>query len=165
MAKTYKDKIKAVDIELVVAQYFGFVKNVIVPNASWGIGVHECDLFILNPSGFGTEVEIKVTRADLKADSKKWHGHNNKKIRELYFAIPSYLEKDIEFIPEHAGILIIKRHENGRLYCTKLRSAVKKKPAYKFNDKEKFKVARLGAIRIWGLKKNLKKVLRQPRIF
>ena len=62
----------AAEIEVVVAQYFDPRRNVIVPNVWWGWGLrHECDLVVMTKTGYAYEVEIKVSRSDLKADLKK----------------------------------------------------------------------------------------------
>ena len=46
--------------------FFNYRANLIVPNISWGLGLHECDLLVLTSSGYATEIEIKVSKADLK---------------------------------------------------------------------------------------------------
>jgi len=88
------------EMEIALAEYFGIRQNLIVPNVSWGMDSHECDLFILTPAGYGWEVEIKVSKADLFKDKHKRHRHNSSKIKFLYFAIPEYLERYIDEIPE-----------------------------------------------------------------
>lgn len=103
------------EVELAVVNYFGARKNLIVPNVSWGFkGLHyEADLVVISKSGYAIEIEIKVSRADLIKDKKKWHSHDCKKFKKLYFAIPKKLLKDIEHIPEKAGILVCERIEHG----------------------------------------------------
>jgi hypothetical protein len=136
--------------------YFNPRANLPIPNVSWGMFFHECDLLILTKSGYGYEVEIKTSRSDLIADKNKGHGHRSDKIKHLYFAIPYYLEKDIEHIPVRAGILIIT-DKNDR---TKPAVICLRKPEvncnYKFTEKERFQLARLGALRIYGLKKKIR---------
>jgi hypothetical protein len=130
------------------------------------MAVHECDLFVLTPAGWAWEVEIKVTKADLKNDAKKWHGHNNRKIKFLYFALPDYLRDFTDLVPERAGIIIVDSAEpavdkyNGRTYiwprlCHTIRKPRANKEATKLSDFERYKVARLGALRIWRLKEKL----------
>jgi hypothetical protein len=97
------------DIETRVANYFDYRRNLIVPNASWGVGLHECDLLILSQRNYATEVEIKISRSDLRADLKKSHGHNSVKIKNLWFAVPFELVPDAaELAPLRAGILGIR---------------------------------------------------------
>lgn len=78
-------------------------------NVSWGMFNHECDMLVLNKDNTFTEVEIKVSKADLKKDLKKWHGHKDRRIEKLYFAIPERLENEEVFslIPERAGIMVV----------------------------------------------------------
>jgi hypothetical protein len=147
-------KLKTIDVELSVVKYLKPRINLIVPNISWGLNIHECDLFVLSKSGYATEIEIKVSRSDLKKDLDKRHHHKSNKIKKLYFAIPDYMLCDIELIPKHAGILIV--NQRGR--CTLHREAVINEKSYKFSDAERFQVARLGALRIWNLKKRIKKL-------
>lgn len=102
---------KTKDIESAIFKHWvGKQKKAIIPNVSWGFHIHECDLLVVEKDLSITEVEIKVSKSDLKADQKKWHGHNSSRITRLYFAIPEYLFNDecISFIPSHAGILVIK---------------------------------------------------------
>jgi len=94
-------------IEVAVARKFGARQNIIVPNVSWGMNIHECDLMIIRPSGFAVEVEIKTSMSDLKKDFLKKHKHESVMIKEFYYAFPKeMLEKGIKLIPEKAGIII-----------------------------------------------------------
>lgn len=139
------------EIEIAVAEYFGIRTCLIVPNVSWGLTNHECDIVILTPASCLYEIEIKISKSDLIADKKKSHGHYSDIIKELYFAMPLKLIDNIEHVPDRAGILIV--HENGRV-------ELKRKPelnkyARKLTDQERYKLARLGTMRIWKLKKRL----------
>jgi hypothetical protein len=153
------DKITTLEIENRVASFFDYRQNIIVPNISWGINIHECDLLIIRKSGCGIEVEIKISKADLKKDGEKRHGHfdYNNRIKELYFAIPEHLKDNIDLIPERAGILVLnKRLDYG--YHIDLRILRKPKSnmkATKFTEKEILKIAHLGTMRIWNLKRNI----------
>lgn len=151
------DKPKTTDIEICVAEYFHPRVNLVVPNVSWGLSLsHECDLLVLTKAGYAYEVEIKVSAADLKADLKKSHGHYSPKIKKLFFAIPECLLKYREFIPKDAGILVVWRTDE--LHGWRVR---KERDAigfgnYKFSDSQKFQFARLGALRIFPLKRALR---------
>ena len=160
-----------IEMEYYVARYFNWRKNLIVPNISWGLFKHECDLLILTKSGYATEIEIKISKNDLKKDfnkkhrhiDKDWYGNECDKIKYLYYALPGInliedghevghaLENkflDCEnLIPEQAGLLLVG--EGGYVY--KKREA-KSKSDYKFTEQERFNIARLGTMRIWNLK-------------
>jgi len=150
-------KLKTIDMEIAVATYLNIRTNLIVPNISWGMSLHECDLLVITPSGCGWEIEIKVTKSDLIKDKEKYHGHYNKKIKDLYFAIPDYLMDCIEHIPERAGIILV----NNKLQCKTYRRPKSTKNAYQFSQAERYKVARLGSMRIWGLKRKLNNLKKQ----
>jgi hypothetical protein len=129
---------------------------VIVPNVSWGLFSYELDLVVLNNNSFyAYEVEIKVSRGDIKRDLLKRHGHDSYKngnaIKDLYFAIPEKLKNCVELIPERAGVLVVDTE--GKV--TKLRNPVSNKAAHKWSLEQAFKLARLGTLRIPGLKLKL----------
>lgn len=146
-----KFPITSTEIECKIADYFGIRTHLIVPNVSWGLGVHECDLLVLSKNGYATEVEIKISASDLKADALKGHGHKSKKIKYLYFAIPSYLCKYIEFIPRRAGILVIT--SAGRVFCAA--EPEQNRDARSLTLQEQYDMARLGALRIWSMKNTI----------
>jgi hypothetical protein len=146
-----KWKAKTRDMEIIIAKYFDYRANLIVPNVFWSMFAHELDLLVLSKSGYAKEIEIKVSKSDLIKDKEKPHNHNDRKIKYLYFAIPDYLLPFIEHIPKRAGILRID--EFGR--CKEIRKPIKNNCNYKFSEQEKFEVARLGTMRIWGLKEKI----------
>lgn len=152
-------KITTLEMECAVAQFLGVRRNLIVPNVNWGMNLHECDLLVATQAGYLWEVEIKVSRADLKKDAEKRHGHRSHRIKHLYFAIPKYLEHCIEFIPEHAGILVVERYEGNEWRDAGVRARQIRKPATNhcapISANERYQLARLGALRIWDLKRKL----------
>jgi len=158
----YRDmrpKWTAQQIEIAVIKHFNPRQNIIVPNVSFGLfAYHEADLIVLSPYNCGTEVEIKVTAADIKADLKKKHGHKEEIIRDVWFAVPEELADDPN-IPSYAGILSVtklKTRRGGQRYrCVRKRLPVKNKDSRKFFDVERNKLLRLGCLRIVGLKEKL----------
>lgn len=162
-------KLTTLEMEIALANYLNPRVNLIVPNVSWGFFNHECDILAVSKSGYATEYEIKISKADLLKDKKKEHKHEDHRIKALYFAIPAYLQDCIEHIPERAGIVIAEEYEkrfhvNGipvrknTLKFRLVRQATDSPNPYKFTDADKFQIARLGAMRIWGLKEKLMKV-------
>lgn len=148
-------------MECALSAYFNYRLNLIVPNVYWGMNLHECDLLIVSKAGYLTEVEIKITRADLRADKKKWHGHESMRIKRLFFALPDYLGHCVHMVPERAGIILIKPLDNvpGEYpyspRCREIRPAQRNKVAGKISESDRYKIARLGALRIWNLKRQL----------
>jgi len=139
-------------IEIAIANYFDFRQKIIVPNVSYGLNVHECDILIMTKAGYAYEVEIKISKGDLKADLKKKHQHINKRIKGLWFCIPKKLESSINYIPVRAGILI---YNVG--YIKEIRKPIIQQ-ATPFTDGDITHLLHLGCMRIWGLKKKIIKL-------
>lgn len=133
---------------------FPFRRYLVVPNVSWGFNLNfECDLIIASNSKVLYEVEIKVSKSDIKRDMSK-HRHlmykPNAHIKHKYFAIPSNLNEEsvLEMIPEKCGIIIVD--ENGR--CKKIRKAETNPDYRKITEKEWCALLRLGVMRYWGIR-------------
>lgn len=127
------------------------VKNVVVPNISWGLGFnHELDLLCLSKAGYITEVEIKISRADLLMDFDKKHHHSDPRIKFLYYAAPSSMLDDLlELVPKENGIIIV--NEKGKPKGKIIRKA-EPKSARKINRKERDKLYALMMMRFWNLR-------------
>ena len=138
-------------MEIAIAEWVGTRTHLVVPNVSYGMYVHECDLFVLSKSGYATEIEIKISVSDLRADAKKWHAHRSRRIKFLYFAVPEQMRKCMGEIPENAGVIVVS--DGG--HCELLRKPTANKLALKLSADDQFQLARLGALRIWGLKREL----------
>jgi hypothetical protein len=149
----------SIELALIRSRYFDYRKDLIVPNVDWGLFHYEHDLVVLKASDYAYEIEIKRTLSDLKKDLEKSHKHVNNKIRKLYFAFPSKLAKHIKFVPIRAGIFVVNKE--GKVY--KIKEADVNKKAVRFTEEERYKLARLGALRIWNLKSNLKIALNQNK--
>lgn len=151
----------AQDIEIAVANHFDYRRNLIVPNVHWGLGLsYECDLVVLRPSNWGFEVEIKISRSDIKADLRKFHKHDCKLFRELYFAVPAALADDAN-IPVRAGILSVSPDDYGRLRVETVRPAERRRDATKWEPRYRTALYRLAAMRTWTLKQHLSNTRRK----
>ncbi len=152
--------VTSLDIEVAIAKHFDFRRNLIVPNISWGLGFHhEIDVMVVTPAGYAKEIEIKVTKSDLKRDGLKRHNHPPLgMIKELWFAVPLALrEAALEFIPERAGLYVF--HDNGRhfgLDC--VRPAKLNKSIQPLSESKMRKLYELAAMRTWTLKDKLKDI-------
>lgn len=153
-------KLNASDVEIQVARLFNYRANLIVPNVSWGLQLrHECDLLIVSPALWATEVEIKVTASDIRADLKKEHRHLSNKIRRLYFAVPDYLTDCLD-IPQDSGLISVDSHDHP--WHTKIvRRPRFNKLARKLTEDEYTKLAELGTMRIWSLKEHIRLLKRE----
>lgn len=171
-------KFTTLDIEIAVIDYFRPRQNLIVPNVSWGMhnkeyrSLHECDVLVLSGDNYATEVEIKISKADLLKDREKKHGHHHNLIRRLYFAVPSKL-KDIalESIPDHAGLLVVSNAVKNQyvfkdstyrkieyVKVDEVRPCKINTIAVKWTDTQRLQLARLGTMRILGLKRKIQEL-------
>ncbi len=153
----------SLEIELAIVNHLDYRVNTIVPNVSYGLNFHEIDLLVLSQSGYATEIEIKTSVADLKADLNKKHHHNSNRIKLFYFAVPEEIkEKALELIPERAGLyVVIHNKERGYTYVKCIKAPTVNKLARKFNNEEIVKLHKLGMMRIWSLKQILFDRLKQ----
>lgn len=149
------------EIEIAMMSYLNVRQNIIVPNTSWGLhlggkDLHECDLLMLSKSGYATELEIKISRADLLKDAKKLHGHEHHYITNFYFVVPENLKSvALENIPDRAGLYVLARKNSGNLIVRLERKAKRSAHARKWAKDEVFNLARLGVMRILGLKRKV----------
>lgn len=145
-------------MELAVVELLNFRVYTVVPNVSWGLGLgHECDLLAMDQNQKFTEIEIKTSKADLKRDFDKPHGHRSKYITRLVFAVPEALVADAaKLIPDDAGLICVYWHQSGAARY-KARWVIKKrhKQAPPVPDRFCLKFMALGCMRIWTLKQKL----------
>ncbi len=116
------------------ALYFKNRNSVVIPNyipPRWG---SECDLFVVRKTLWSAEYEIKISRADFKADFRKKIKHRRLQSQRLqdeglptqfFYVMPSLLvlPKDV---PEYAGLIYCQWHKNyigGYLHIKVIRNA------------------------------------------
>lgn len=147
-------KIHSGHVELAVVALLNYRVYTIVPNISHGLlGHHEADLLCYN--GKFTEVEIKISASDLKADFKKRHGHEHKYISRLIYAMPLKLcEKYGHLVPKQHGIISVTWNGYG-FRANHYRQARHKKIQYEIPYQFISDFMRLGCMRIWSLKAKL----------
>ena len=152
-------KIHAGIIEVCVAKLLNFRVYTIVPNVHWGLGIHECDMLALDKEGRFTEIEIKCSLSDLKADFKKGHNHKSEIISRLIYAMPIDLcEKYELLVPSNCGIISVSENvvkhkwlptHKAEWFRTCRHSVVKKPDTETIQN-----FMRLGCMRIWSLKEH-----------
>lgn len=142
-------------VEIAVANHMNHRVNLIVPNVSWGMGMnYEADIVVLRPSNIAVEVEIKVSRSDIKADIKKRHQHDSPLFKAVYFAVPKRLADDPS-IPTWAGVLSCTCYEyRGCVYfkALEIRKPRMRKDYAKWTDAQRLKLLHLAAMRVWSMK-------------
>jgi hypothetical protein len=148
-------KYTAADIELCLKKYFNPRQFSLCPNISLGfspLGSREADLLVVTQSMWCYEIEIKVSKSDIKADMRKRHQHRGPVIRKAWFAVPVELAGD-ENIPGYRGVLACS--VGLRRECYEVRSPSINKLARKLTPDEYLKLLRLMVYRVWTLKVHL----------
>ena len=160
------------EIEHIIVKFFGGVRaNIIVPNLSFGFLNHEADLVIVGNNGYLTEVEIKRSFEDFKADFKKeiYHDTDERVYRFGYFVPKSILIECIEYNNEHCkGVTfngepysVFGFTDEGKVYDEKGRiihlafSYSNNPGSRKLFLEERLKVAHLGCMRLYPLRKKV----------
>lgn len=94
-----------------LALYFDWARNQCFPRVS--MWTWEQDFVVVTEAGRVWEVEIKLTRADWKADASKdkWETQSWKKIARFYYCVPTELiAKGVpDWVPDYAGILVLEK--------------------------------------------------------
>jgi len=148
-------KIHAGIMEVAVANLLNYRVYTIVPNVSHGLYLnHECDMLALKDGKF-TEIEIKVSISDLKADFKKKHEHKSKYITRLVYAVPEFmLDKALEIITMEFGVIVVKSYGDRIIYhkASWVRKARHRKQQECIPQSILNKFYQLGCMRIWSLK-------------
>lgn len=143
----------------------------VLPNAGWAAAtVGEIDMLVVPPCMRVIDVEIKVSRADLKADAKKakwWRDPYLGGKRETplqwptnawkhYYALPAEIWKPelLAALPSPAsGVLLVHDHDVvsrygwGRVSCA--RRAKPNRDAQPIRVAELRQIARLTSLRMW----------------
>lgn len=152
------------EIECCIARLWDCRQNVIVPNVSFGLfPTHEADLLLMSKSGYLTEFEIKRSWSDFLNDFKKGTTHDEGKVSVKYFVIPVAIkEKALEYLDKGVDPDkmwgIITYDEDLILNTVRVPSNINKRnPEFKLTLEEQFRLARLGAMRVWNLKEKLNK--------
>jgi hypothetical protein len=152
-------------------QIFHRKQLVVVPNCGWPGS--ECDIFVVRHDLRLVDVEIKISRSDLKADAvkEKWfepykwlsgnyvppeqrirvprtHPH---KIWKHYSALPDSIWKDdlAASISPHSGILLLREHQRMGCIARVHRQAKPNKEAQPVSAADVVDIARLVSVRLW----------------
>jgi hypothetical protein len=121
---------------------------------SYGLLIRgEADLICVTKAGVFHEVEIKVSRSDLRADLRKRRAHEDPLISFVWFAVPEELEKDaLELLHERFGIVAVcEQPKRPGLTWTKVVRRPKKSEHCKGKPSPDtiIKLLRLGVMRMW----------------
>lgn len=150
---------------------------VVVPNCNWT--GHECDLLAVTPDLRVIDIEVKISRADLKIDAKKdkWFHHWNwsidgpwspdaprrprswpQKIWKHYYAMPRELWNSalFEFLPSpHSGVLLMYEHGHDKTLMIRVERPAKPcRDAERISAADAIDIARLASLRMWDALKD-----------
>ena len=148
-----------------IAYQFGLINgNIVLPNVFLtvgGVGQYEADLLYITSKRYCTEVEIKISMADFKADFKKKIYHNSDIVRNFYYAFPYELYQDnsteinLMLSDSDAGIMIVKDFA-GR--CVRiLRDPKPRRDIKPISEQKRYELMRVGCIK-WYTANRIKAV-------
>jgi hypothetical protein len=146
---------------------------VVVPNCMWT--GHECDLFAVTQNLRIIDVEIKISRADLKADAAKdkwFHAWDWKidgpfpeqgqkrncrprqwprKVWKHYYCLPEkvWTPELLDSIQPVSGVLLIREIRHDGFYIRCERRAKPCRDAEKLDAEDAIDIARLAGLRMW----------------
>ena len=178
--------IEQIQSRLAHIDQFNLRRNIVVPNVSWGLLEYEADFVSLSKSGYLTEVEIKRSWEDFRKDFKKDHKHDDPRVAYFYYCVPKsiayrvmdalYVVEPFECkwrnykitsikdgVPTNAGLITYDNHDQEGNECEWIgidfiAYAGRRKAARKLTDQEQLKLAHLGCMRLWDLKKKIAKL-------
>lgn len=147
---------------------------VLVDNCNWT--GHECDVLAVTMNLRIIDVEVKISRADLKADAKKdkwwhrigWSSHHGpdaprlhpRKVWKHYYALPAEIWRPelLASLPSPASGVILMREQGNTgtpVVAEVVRRATPARDAYRLNPEEVMDIARLANLRMWDAYKRL----------
>jgi len=142
---------------MLASDIFHFRRYLIVSNVSWGLLPWEADMLVMTAAGYISEVEIKISIADLKRDRSKakWRGYDDyhRRLKARWFAMPLsvWAHKDAEScIPEGAGIIVCTKPAPWTFGTKIERHPANNPDATPLTVPEQFQLARLGTMRHWA---------------
>jgi hypothetical protein len=177
--------IEQIQSRLAHIDQFNLRRNVVVPNVSFGLLEYEADFVSMSKSGYLTEVEIKRSWEDFRKDFKKKHMHDDPRIAYFYYCVPKSIAYRVmdalyfvepantirkyritgikEGVPTNAGLITYDNHDWQGNKCKWIdidfmAIAGRRKAARKLTDQEQLKLAHLGCMRLWDLKKKISKL-------
>lgn len=160
---------------------------VLVDNCNWT--GHECDVLAVTTDLRIIDVEVKISRADLKADARKdkwWHrqwGHYNPatqrydtpppvarvwppKVWKHYYALPADIWKPelIDCLPSAASGVLLLKDAGGDVRVTCWRRATPNRDAARLEAAQVMDIARLANLRMWDAYRTAENLRQQEMV-
>lgn len=151
--------IKQIEYAIYTSGLFDQNTYIMVPNISYGLLSYEADFIAMSKTGYLTEIEIKRSFSDFKADFNKRHLHDDILISHFYYCVPEKIvEKVKEYLKEKylsttKCPAVLYYTETGEIHSVAYfgnPSAFRNKYNRKLFPEEQFKLARLGCFRYWA---------------
>lgn len=155
--------VQQIQLGLRNSDLFNQRSDLIVPNISWSILPYEADLIAISKSGQVTEVEIKRSLADLRADYKKGHRHDADCITYFYYCVPEQLvekaktiilenEQKTKSVPvtDSDCPALIYYNEKGQIFRTGF-GTPKRFGYHKSDESDRANAGRMVSLRYWDL--------------
>lgn len=145
---------------------------VLVDNCNWT--GHECDVLAVTTDLRIIDVEVKISRADFKADAHKdkwWHRYGGRydsatrkyietpptprewpnRVWKHYYAMPADVWRDalLEFMPSPRSGLLLLTERNGVIQVRCERRSTPNKQALRIKPESVMDIARLANLRMW----------------
>lgn len=145
---------------------------VVVPNCT--VTGHECDLLVVSKKLMLIDVEVKISRADLKADAKKdkwwqrWEAIEGRfqrvdpsrriewppKVFMHYYAMPREIWSP-ELLPclgsVQSGVILVEATRHGTFDCVVEKRASRNPDAQPIEPAALINIARLASLRMWDV--------------
>ena len=166
---TLKTKLSVPQIQLALRDSFLFDQrsSVVVPNISWGMLPYEADLIGISAHKQVTEVEIKRSLSDLRADYRKGHRHDAPCVTYFYYCVPESLVEQAKKVifeneQKHRVVPISEKDCPALLFFTEegeIRQAnfgtAKRFGYHQADDKNIMDAGRLASLRYWDAAQRL----------
>ena len=162
---TLKTELSVRQIQLALRNFdlFNQRSDIIVPNLSWSILPYEADLIGISRSGQVTEVEIKRSIADLRADYKKDHRHDADCVTYFFYCVPEKLvekaksvileceqKRYVVPITEKDCPALLYYNEKGQIFHTSFGKA-KRFGYHRVSSEDRENAGRMASLRYWDL--------------
>lgn len=144
--------------DALVMQFFPPRRYFVVPNVSYGWGLsYEADVIAISPSGWASEVEVKTSAADLKADClKAKHRRISLRIRNMWYCVPEdsvTLALDPAYVGLECGVMTWRFDViRDKISCCVMRKPKANPAALKCTPQQIQDLLRLGTLRYWDLR-------------
>ncbi len=168
--------VKEIENALVFGTGMFSVRNdIIIPNLSWGLLNHEADLAVINKTGYLTEIEIKRSIEDLRADFKKKEYHCDEKVYKFYYCIPVGIkDKAIELFRQNQEkimkLLGQTIYNDPALLLYDEKGHITQAGGYPYKSgrklflEERLTAARLASCRLWDMRRKQIIEKQQPKL-